>query len=54
MNDSIFEPMDMDNDSLSDEILAAASLLHPDKPEPLESQSMVPYFESCGMAEDSR
>ena len=52
MNDSIFEPMDIDTDSLSDEILAAASLLHPDKPEPLESQSMVPYFESCGMAED--
>lgn len=52
MKDSIFEPIDSDEDTLSADILALASKLQPNKPEPLESPSMVPYFESCGMAED--
>lgn len=51
MKESIFESID-DAGDMSEDILAAASYLHPDKPEPLESKSLVPYFESCGMAED--
>lgn len=39
-------------DSVSMEILGASEYLRPDKPETLESKSMVPYFLDCGMAED--
>lgn len=39
-------------DSISMEILGASKYLHPEKPETLESKSMVPYFLDCGMAED--
>lgn len=51
MSESIFEPLEDSND-VSAEILAASSHLHPEKPETLESKKLVPYFESCGMAED--
>lgn len=50
-HESIFESLD-DSNELESEILAAASKLRPDKPEPLESPGMIPYFEACGMAED--
>lgn len=41
-----------DVDAISMDILGASEHLHPEKPETLESNSMVPYFVECGMAED--
>lgn len=49
----IFDDTTAENsDGISMEILGASEYLHPEKPETLESKSMVPYFLDCGMAED--
>ena len=50
---SIFDDTTTESvDNISMEILGASEYLHPEKPETLESKSMVPYFVECGMAED--
>lgn len=51
--ESIFDDTTQENiDQVSMDILGASQYLHPDKPETLDSGSMVPYFVECGMAED--
>lgn len=51
--ESIFDDTTQENvDQVSIDILGASQYLHPDKPETLDSGSMVPYFVECGMAED--
>lgn len=51
--ESIFDDTTQEDiDQVSMDILGASQYLHPDKPETLDSGSMVPYFVECGMAED--
>ena len=39
-------------DDKTNEILAAATNLHPEKPVIIQSKSLIPYFKTCGMSDE--